>query len=112
MSTVILFTSSFWIDALYENQQFLPKILDYSTMASFALAIVYWNRYTMTKSFLISAEALKSKNSIIKIFNNLPDAVLLVSDRKENMSMSQNDFHAVVSPKLNPTIQAGYIGVV
>ena len=78
--TLILFVTMFWIDGLYENQQLIPKLLDYSTMASFAFAIVYWNRYTTTQSFMMQSEATKSKDSLIKIFNNLPDAVLLVSD--------------------------------
>jgi hypothetical protein len=80
LATMILFVTMFWVDGLYANQQFISKILDYSTMAAFAFAIVYWNRYTTTHSFLMQSEAIKSKDSLIKIFNNLPDAVLLVSD--------------------------------
>ena len=47
--TIIMFTFMFLLDRAYEtNSMILSQVMDYSSMASFTFAIIYWNRYAMT----------------------------------------------------------------
>ena len=55
--------------------------------------------------------AIKSREAITKIMNNLPDAVLLLSDHTQQQDKI-DEFLNIVEVKDNPTIRAGYIGAV
>ena len=58
------------------------------TIAMFILTgiILFLLRYVMTRAFLLQRSAEKSRDLVTKLFEKLPDAVLVLSDAQISMT--------------------------